>query len=62
MIHLVNSSWPMAHDPYFTSSRFGEDKRRVFSRLLKKVSLAEVKLNAQLSYLGNLAYSIPSIK
>ncbi|KAL9250865.1 Phospholipase A1 PLIP2, chloroplastic-like protein [Drosera capensis] len=39
-----------------------EIDREVFSRLLKKVSLAEVKLYAQLSYLGNLAYSIPSIK
>ncbi|GAB2298368.1 hypothetical protein Dimus_032434 [Dionaea muscipula] len=36
--------------------------RESFSKLLKKVSLAEVKLYAQLSYLGYLAYSIPSIK
>ncbi|XP_015572432.1 phospholipase A1 PLIP2, chloroplastic isoform X2 [Ricinus communis] len=33
-----------------------------FSRLLKKVSLAEAKLYAQMSYLGNLAYCIPRIK
>ncbi|XVF72719.1 hypothetical protein PTKIN_Ptkin12aG0142800 [Pterospermum kingtungense] len=33
-----------------------------FSRMLKKVSLAEAKLYAQMSYLGSLAYSIPQIK
>lgn len=33
-----------------------------FSRLLKRVSLAEAKLYAQMSYLGSLAYSIPNIK
>ncbi|KAJ4838652.1 hypothetical protein Tsubulata_004245 [Turnera subulata] len=36
--------------------------RESFSRLLKKVSLAEAKLYAQLSYLGNLAYCIPKMK
>ncbi|GAB4830558.1 hypothetical protein Ancab_020323 [Ancistrocladus abbreviatus] len=36
--------------------------RDTFSKLLKKVSLAEAELYAQMSYLGNLAYSIPSIK
>ncbi|KAG9156950.1 hypothetical protein Leryth_009006 [Lithospermum erythrorhizon] len=33
-----------------------------FSRLLKRVSLAEARLYAQMSYLGNLAYAIPQIK
>lgn len=33
-----------------------------FSRLLRKVSLAEARLYAQMSYLGNLAYSIPKIQ
>ncbi|KFK42621.1 hypothetical protein AALP_AA1G019100 [Arabis alpina] len=33
-----------------------------FSKLLKRVSLHESKLYAQLSYLGNLAYSISKIK
>lgn len=36
--------------------------RDSFSRLLKKVPLTEAKLYSQMSYLGNLAYSIPSIK
>ncbi|KAI3952539.1 hypothetical protein MKW92_002318 [Papaver armeniacum] len=33
-----------------------------FSKLLQKVSLAEAKVLAKISYLGNLAYSIPKIK
>ena len=33
-----------------------------FSKLLKKVPLAQAKLYAQMSYLGSLAYCIPSIK
>ncbi|KAL5700936.1 hypothetical protein ACHQM5_026326 [Ranunculus cassubicifolius] len=33
-----------------------------FSKLLKRVSLVDAKLYARLSYLGNLAYSIPKIK
>ncbi|KAI4301483.1 hypothetical protein L6164_034759 [Bauhinia variegata] len=36
--------------------------RDSFSRMLRRVSLAEVKLYAQMSYLGNLAYCIPKIK
>lgn len=36
--------------------------RDSFSRLLRRVSLSEAKLYAQMSYLGNLAYSIPRIK
>nr|POF04930.1 lipase [Quercus suber] len=36
--------------------------RDSFSRLLRRVSLAEARLYAQMSYLGNLAYSIPKIK
>ncbi|GFP80619.1 hypothetical protein PHJA_000205200 [Phtheirospermum japonicum] len=36
--------------------------RESFSKLLQKVSLAEARLYAQLSYLGCLAYSIPQIK
>lgn len=48
--------------------RIDDDEREVefdkdsFSRLLKRVSLAEAKLYAQMSYLGSLAYSIPNIK
>ncbi|KAG2320292.1 hypothetical protein Bca4012_053357 [Brassica carinata] len=37
-------------------------QRESFSKLLKRVSLSESKLYAQLSYLGNLAYSISNIK
>ncbi|KAK3020585.1 hypothetical protein RJ639_046935 [Escallonia herrerae] len=33
-----------------------------FSKLLRRVSLAEARLYAQMSYLGNLAYCIPQIK
>ncbi|KAF7804906.1 phospholipase A1 PLIP2, chloroplastic-like [Senna tora] len=36
--------------------------RDSFSRLLRRVSLAEARLYAQMSYLGNLAYSIPKIQ
>ncbi|CAN7036590.1 unnamed protein product [Brassica rapa subsp. trilocularis] len=36
--------------------------RETFSKLLKRVSLSESKLYAQMSYLGNLAYSISKIK
>ncbi|KAL9242977.1 hypothetical protein vseg_016924 [Gypsophila vaccaria] len=36
--------------------------REEFKKMLKKVTLSEAKLYAQLSYLGNLAYDIPSIK
>lgn len=39
-----------------------EFDRNSFSKLLKKVSLAEAKLYAQMSYLGSLAYDIPKIK
>ncbi|OVA02557.1 Lipase [Macleaya cordata] len=39
-----------------------EFDRDSFSKLLRKVSLAEAKLYAQMSYLGKLAYSIPKIK
>ncbi|KAF5726360.1 hypothetical protein HS088_TW22G00037 [Tripterygium wilfordii] len=39
-----------------------EFDRDSFSRLLRRVSLAEAKLYAQMSYLGNLAYSISKIK
>ncbi|TXG63325.1 hypothetical protein EZV62_010319 [Acer yangbiense] len=39
-----------------------EFDRDSFSRLLKRVTLAEAKLYAQMSYLGSLAYSIPNIK
>ncbi|KAG9154192.1 hypothetical protein Leryth_000657 [Lithospermum erythrorhizon] len=39
-----------------------EFDRKSFSRLLKRVSLAEARLYAQMSYLGDLAYSIPQIK
>ncbi|KAL3531524.1 hypothetical protein ACH5RR_010846 [Cinchona calisaya] len=33
-----------------------------FSKLLRRVSMSEARLFAQMSYLGNLAYSIPQIK
>ncbi|XVF80663.1 hypothetical protein PTKIN_Ptkin15bG0092200 [Pterospermum kingtungense] len=33
-----------------------------FSKMLRRVSLAEAKLYAQMSYLGRLAYDIPKIK
>ncbi|CAA2963867.1 uncharacterized protein LOC111377036 [Olea europaea var. sylvestris] len=39
-----------------------EFNRESFSKLLKKVPLAEARLYAQMSYLGALAYSIPQIK
>ncbi|XP_077239940.1 phospholipase A1 PLIP2, chloroplastic-like [Tasmannia lanceolata] len=39
-----------------------EFDRVSFSRLLKRVSLVEARLYEKLSYLGNLAYSIPKIK
>ncbi|CAL1398632.1 unnamed protein product [Linum trigynum] len=39
-----------------------EFDRDSFSRLLRRASLAEAKLYAQMSYLGNLAYCIPKIK
>ncbi|CAK9183086.1 unnamed protein product [Ilex paraguariensis] len=39
-----------------------EFNRGSFSKLLRRVSLAEARLYAQMSYLGNLAYSIPQIK
>ena len=39
-----------------------EFDRNSFFKMLKKVSLSEAKLYAQMSYLGSLAYCIPSIK
>ncbi|KAF9607250.1 hypothetical protein IFM89_033457 [Coptis chinensis] len=39
-----------------------EFDRDSFSKLLRRVSLTEAKLYARLSYLGNLAYTIPRIK
>ncbi|GLT42623.1 hypothetical protein SLA2020_166130 [Shorea laevis] len=39
-----------------------EFDRDSFSRMLRRVSLAEARLYAQMSYLGNLAYCIPKIK
>lgn len=36
--------------------------RNSFSKMLKKVTLSEAKMYAQMSYLGSLAYCIPSIK
>ncbi|XP_058076534.1 phospholipase A1 PLIP2, chloroplastic-like [Magnolia sinica] len=36
--------------------------RESFSRLLRRVSLLEARVYAKMSYLGNLAYSIPNIK
>ncbi|OVA16818.1 Lipase [Macleaya cordata] len=36
--------------------------RDSFSRMLQRVSLAEAKLYAKMSYLGNLAYSVSKIK
>ncbi|XP_031288087.1 phospholipase A1 PLIP2, chloroplastic-like [Pistacia vera] len=39
-----------------------EFDKESFSSLLRRVSLTEAKLYAQMSYLGNLAYCIPKIK
>ncbi|XP_059625601.1 phospholipase A1 PLIP2, chloroplastic [Cornus florida] len=39
-----------------------EFDRDSFSKLLRRVSLAEARVYAQMSYLGNLAYCIPQIK
>ncbi|XP_073143500.1 phospholipase A1 PLIP2, chloroplastic-like [Henckelia pumila] len=39
-----------------------EFDRESFTKLLRKVSLAEARLYAKMSYLGSLAYSIPQIK
>ncbi|WMV10476.1 hypothetical protein MTR67_003861 [Solanum verrucosum] len=36
--------------------------RNSFSKLLRRVTLAEARLYAQMSYLGSLAYGIPQIK
>ncbi|XP_051118942.1 phospholipase A1 PLIP2, chloroplastic-like [Andrographis paniculata] len=36
--------------------------RESFSKLLRKVPLAEARLYSRMSYLGNLAYAIPEIK
>ncbi|KAL5996337.1 hypothetical protein ACLOJK_026414 [Asimina triloba] len=36
--------------------------RESFSRLLRRVSLTEARLYAQMSYLGNLAYAVSAIK
>nr|VDD59606.1 unnamed protein product [Brassica oleracea] len=48
-------------DVSYEENRFKLD-RDSFSKLLKRVSLPESKLYAQMSYLGNLAYSISKIK
>ncbi|KVI12453.1 uncharacterized protein LOC112508004 [Cynara cardunculus var. scolymus] len=39
-----------------------EFDKNSFSKLLRRVSLAEARLYCQMSYLGSLAYSIPKIK
>nr|GMD12108.1 phospholipase A1 PLIP2, chloroplastic isoform X2 [Ipomoea batatas] len=39
-----------------------EFDRNSFSKLLRRVSLAEARLYAQMAHLGSLAYSIPQIK
>ncbi|GMI76026.1 PLASTID LIPASE2 [Hibiscus trionum] len=39
-----------------------EINKHTFSKMLKRVSLADAKLYAQMSYLGCLAYMIPKIK
>ncbi|XP_035549391.1 phospholipase A1 PLIP2, chloroplastic-like isoform X2 [Juglans regia] len=48
---------------------YGDDEREdiqfdrdSFSRLLRRVSLVDAKLYAKMSFMGNLAYSIPKIK
>ncbi|KAI3968713.1 hypothetical protein MKX01_028863 [Papaver californicum] len=45
-----------------SSEEIVEFDRDSFSKLLRKVTLSEAKLYAQMSYLGKLAYSIPKIK
>jgi hypothetical protein len=39
-----------------------EIDRDSFSKMLRRVSLGEARLYAQMSHLGSLAYSIPNIK
>lgn len=39
-----------------------EMDKKLFLEMLRRVTLAEAKLYAQMSYLGSLAYSIPQIK
>ena len=39
-----------------------EIDKRSFMEMLRRVTLAEARLYAQMSYLGSLAYSIPQIK
>ncbi|PWA41595.1 Lipase, class 3 [Artemisia annua] len=53
-----NDNWVVDDD----ESEEIEFDRDSFSKLLKRVSLAEARLYAQMSYLGSLAYSIPKIK
>ncbi|KAF3495870.1 hypothetical protein DY000_02058331 [Brassica cretica] len=48
-------------DVCYEENKFKPD-RDSFSKLLKRVALPESKLYAQMSYLGNLAYSISKIK
>lgn len=56
-------------DPDACRVCYGDDEREnlqfdrnLFSRLLRRVSLAEARLYAKMSFLGNLAYSISKIK
>ncbi|KAH1136243.1 hypothetical protein AAZX31_10G014400 [Glycine max] len=49
-------------DDGYCEEEEAEFDRGSFSRMLRRVSLAEARLYAQMSHLGNLAYDIPRIK
>lgn len=49
-------------DDGYCEEEEAEFDRGSFSRMLRRVSLGEARLYAQMSHLGNLAYDIPRIK
>ncbi|BAT95779.1 uncharacterized protein HKW66_Vig0247540 [Vigna angularis] len=52
----------VGEDDSYGDAEEAEFDRGSFSRMLRRVSLAEARLYAQMSHLGNLAYDIPKIK
>ncbi|WVY97265.1 hypothetical protein V8G54_029416 [Vigna mungo] len=52
----------VGEDDDYDDAEEAEFDRGSFSRMLRRVSLAEARLYAQMSHLGNLAYDIPKIK
>ena len=52
----------VGEDDGYGDAEEAEFDRGSFSRMLRRVSLAEARLYAQMSHLGNLAYDIPKIK